>query len=70
MRFHKVVSGALALLLLCALPALAGAKERSVTVSVDIDLPAPSGAKEVKLWLPDPMSDRNQDVTNVRIAGN
>ncbi len=70
MSLHKVVIGILSILLLCALPTFSGAKERSVTVSVDIDLKAPSEAKEVKLWIPYPMSDKNQNVSNVRIAGN
>ncbi|GAB4436926.1 MAG: transglutaminase family protein [bacterium] len=46
------------------------AKERSVEVTMDFNLSAPEHAKTVKLWIPYPMSDENQDIYDVRINGN
>ena len=42
----------------------------NVEVTVAIDLNAPAEAKQVRLWLPYPMSDENQDITDVTVAGN
>jgi transglutaminase-like putative cysteine protease len=52
------------------IPSLSAAKERQVTVTVQVDLSAPASAKEVKLWLPYPMSDKSQDVSDVIVTGN
>ncbi|MFZ3091614.1 MAG: transglutaminase domain-containing protein [Nitrospirota bacterium] len=46
------------------------AKERKVNVTVEVNLNAPDDARHVRLWLPYPMSDNNQDVTDVNINGN
>lgn len=54
--------------LLLAHPALA--KERQGAVTFQINLMAPEGSQEVKLWLPYPVSDDNQEITQVNIAGN
>lgn len=56
------------LLLLAAAPAFA--RERKGTVTVAVALKAPAEANEVRLWLPYPMSERNQEVTGVRVSGN
>lgn len=56
------------LLFLAATPAFA--KERKGTVTVEVALKAPAEANEVRLWLPYPMPDRNQDVTGVTVNGN
>jgi hypothetical protein len=45
-------------------------KERSAEVVLRIDLKAPEQAERVRLWIPYPLSDKNQDITNIRIMGN
>lgn len=55
-------------LLLCA--ATAWAKDRTGVVTVDVDLSARVPGKEVKLWLPYPVSDADQSITDVKVLGN
>ena len=38
-------------------------------MTVDVHLKAPAGAMEVRLWLPYPMSDENQEITDVVVKG-
>lgn len=70
MFIRKVAVIILFLLTLCAFSTFSWAMERSVTVTVDVDLKAPAEAKEVRLWLPYPLSDKTQNVTNVQLKGN
>jgi len=49
---------------------LATAKERQGTVTIEVNLNARSDARTVRLWLPYPMSDENQDITNISVSGN
>ena len=46
------------------------AKERRVEVNWSVDLKAPPEAKHVRLWIPYPMSDENQEITDVVVNGN
>lgn len=46
------------------------AKERKVNVTIQVDLKAPADADNVKLWIPYPMSDEHQDISDVEIKGN
>ncbi len=46
------------------------AKERAVEVIIDINLTAHEDANQVRLWLPYPVSDLNQDITDIQISGN
>lgn len=46
------------------------AKERLVEITMEFKLNAPEDARTVRLWIPYPMSDENQDITDVRITGN
>jgi len=46
------------------------AKERRAEVTYSVDLKAPSEAEYVRLWLPYPMSDGNQEITDVVVTGN
>lgn len=48
----------------------AAAKERQGTVTFQVNLSAPADAKNVKLYVPYPMSDKNQDITAVSVNGN
>jgi transglutaminase-like putative cysteine protease len=47
----------------------AWAKSRSGVVTVEIDLSKQDSGKETKLWIPYAVSDRNQSVTDVKVAG-
>ena len=46
------------------------AKERRAEVTYSVDLNAPAEAKQVRLWIPYPMSDENQEITDVVVTGN
>jgi len=48
----------------------AAAKERRAEVTYSVELKAPADAKHVRLWLPYPMSDENQEITEVVVTGN
>jgi transglutaminase-like putative cysteine protease len=43
---------------------------RRAEVRLDVKLSAPAGAQRVRLWVPYPVSDGNQDITDVRVGGN
>lgn len=57
---------AVVLLLIC----FSEAKERGIEVTFKIDLKTPENSKDVKLWIPYPVSDENQTIKNVKIEGN
>lgn len=46
------------------------AKEKQGTVTVQMNLNAPSEAKNVRVWIPYTMSDKNQDITGINFTGN
>ncbi len=46
------------------------AKERRAEVVFKISLKAPENSREVRLWVPYPVSDENQTIEDVRIGGN
>lgn len=46
------------------------AKERNVEVTIQFNLNAPEDSKDVKIWIPYPISDENQDVYDVKVIGN
>lgn len=48
----------------------ASAKERRAEVTYSVNLNAPADAKQVRLWIPYPMSDENQEITDVVVTGN
>jgi transglutaminase-like putative cysteine protease len=45
------------------------AKSASGVITVDVDLTAQQAGKEVKLWLPYPVSDADQSITAVKVSG-
>lgn len=49
---------------------LAGAKERRGEVGFTVRVEAPEGSKDVRLWLPYPVSDDDQVISDVKIGGN
>ena len=53
-----------------AFPAASLAKERRAAVTVNVRLNAPADAKRVDLWIPYPMSDDHQEITEVSVSGN
>jgi transglutaminase-like putative cysteine protease len=72
--FHRLGFSALLILLFSSVIAPDGhtatLKERRAEVSYSVNLNAPADAKVVRLWLPYPMSDENQEITNVIVTGN
>jgi len=50
--------------------ATAIAKDRRAEVTYSVNLNAPAEAKHVRLWIPYPMSDENQEITDVVVTGN
>ncbi len=49
---------------------IVSAKERTAEVTITFNLNAPEDAKEVRLWVPYPVSDINQEISDIRINGN
>lgn len=70
MRLPKVYSFLFVILLTVLLSNFALAKERKANVTIQFNLNAPLDARNVRLWIPYPMSDENQDITNINISGN
>lgn len=60
-----------AVLLLCGLVTGSawGAGQRAGIVTLEVDLSAQAPGKEAKLWVPYPVSDHNQVVSDIRVAG-
>ncbi|OGT29548.1 MAG: hypothetical protein A2W28_07165 [Gammaproteobacteria bacterium RBG_16_51_14] len=59
--------------LLCALfisPGSSMASDRSGEVELAVTIAAPDDSKDVRVWIPYPVSDNVQDISNVRISGN
>jgi len=67
---RSMVSTFFAALAILVLAYHADAKERQGTVTIEVKLNAQAEARNVKLWLPYPMSDNNQDITGVSVNGN
>ncbi len=55
---------------IAASPLPASAKERHAKLTYSVNLNAPEDAKNVRLWIPYPMSDENQEITDVIVTGN
>jgi len=70
MRKKKFEQFILALSVIPFLFTLSEAKEKRVEVSFKINLRAPENSKDVKLWIPFPVSDDNQIIGDVMINGN
>src|SRR3990172_7209707 len=60
-------------MLLCALfvfPCSLMAKDRSGEVELTVTIAAPDDSKDVRVWIPYPVSNNVQDISHVRINGN
>ncbi|MGA7104436.1 MAG: transglutaminase domain-containing protein [Candidatus Deferrimicrobiaceae bacterium] len=72
--FHHLGFSALLILLFSSVIApdvhTATLKERRAEISYSVHLNAPAEAKVVRLWIPYPMSDENQEITDVVVTGN
>lgn len=58
---------------ICALfifPVSSMAKDRSGEVEIAVTVAAPDDSKDVRVWIPYPVSNSTQDISNVRISGN
>ena len=64
--FKKII------LVLAAIPFVLGvayAKERKGEITFEINIQAPEESKDVRLWLPYPVSDKEQTIEDVKIEG-
>lgn len=57
-------------LILFLFPSAIMAKERSGEVVLTVMIDVPGDSKDVRLWVPYPVSNNAQDISNVRIEGN
>ncbi|MFH1335301.1 MAG: transglutaminase domain-containing protein [Candidatus Zixiibacteriota bacterium] len=46
------------------------AKEKAIEVTFKLNLKTPENSKDVRLWIPYPVSDENQTIEDVKIGGN
>jgi transglutaminase-like putative cysteine protease len=70
MFYHKKFLLMFLLLVACSpVAALAASKTHSGTVTVAVDLTAREKGQEAELWLPYPISGREQTITEVKISG-
>lgn len=65
----KHLLNTLILLLLAGLTATAGADSLRGTVTMEVDLSAHGPMDEARLWVPYPISDKYQLITNIKVAG-
>lgn len=66
--FIKKILTALSIAMIMASPALA--RERKGTVTFEFSLTAPADATDVRLWVPNPQADGNQQISDVKVSGN
>ncbi|MCR4298968.1 MAG: transglutaminase-like domain-containing protein [Gallionella sp.] len=55
---------------LFVVPGSSMAKDRSGEVELAVTIAAPDDSKDVRVWIPYPVSNSTQDISNVRINGN
>ncbi|MCR4304578.1 MAG: transglutaminase-like domain-containing protein [Gallionella sp.] len=63
------ISGVL-LCALLAIPCSSIAKDRSGEVEIAVTIAAPEDSKDVRVWIPYPVSNSTQDISHVRVSGN
>jgi transglutaminase-like putative cysteine protease len=57
------------MLIICGFTSIALAKSHSGTVSMNIDLSSHGSGDTAELWIPYPVSDKDQDITDVKVSG-
>jgi transglutaminase-like putative cysteine protease len=67
---HAAVVPLFLVALLAVLPRPSLANEKRGVVIVSVNLNAPEESKRVRLWIPYPMSNAHQEITDVSIGGN
>ena len=70
LKFKRITLTLLLLLLAFGIKGLSYAKERQGEVTFKINIEAPEDSKDVRLWLPYPVSDKEQTIEDVKIDGN
>lgn len=56
-------------MLIMMVATVASAANRSGIVTLDVDLSSQDTDKEVKLWIPYPVTDRHQNVSDIKVSG-
>jgi transglutaminase-like putative cysteine protease len=64
-----ILPGLLTAAMLCLAAGAAGAADRSGVITLEVDLSAQAATGQTRLWIPYPVSDRNQLVTAVQVSG-
>lgn len=70
MRSMRLLYLAVLVVIAVTIPDISIAKERTGEVTIQFNLNAPADAKEVRLWVPYPVSDENQTVEDIKVTGN
>jgi|GEM_PF-4432805 len=70
MRVSKVLVIALLITGILFIHHFSYAKEREGEVTVQFKLNAPADSKEVRLWIPYPVLDENQIISDIKVEGN
>ncbi len=70
MNLSKVLFLLFTVFLSISLPSTSLAKERRAIVTTKFYLNAPTEAKNVRLWIPYPVSDEYQDIEDIKVDGN
>ncbi len=70
MRKSKILLMLLTAVVVLSLANQVRAKEREGQLTIEVNLNALSDAKEVRLWIPYPVSDENQDIWDIKVNGN
>jgi transglutaminase-like putative cysteine protease len=67
-RMRKNIVG-YAVLFCMVIVSVASASSRSGIVTLDVDLSSRDPGKKAKLWIPYPLTDRNQKVSDIKVSG-
>ncbi|MDR3568012.1 MAG: transglutaminase family protein [Syntrophobacteraceae bacterium] len=59
-----------AIFLIFLLASTTACRAKSGTITYDIELNAAKGAKQARLWLPYPLSDNHQTISDIHVSGN
>ncbi len=70
MRIRGLSLLILLLITLLVFSSIANAKERKAQVTLHVELNAPADAKNARIWIPYPVSDKNQNITEISVSGN
>lgn len=68
MRFYKVLL--MLMVVLISVDGVAHGGQRNAEITFQVKFSPSTEAKQVRLWVPYPMSDQNQEITDITVKGN